>query len=129
ERVGGWGLTCCRARRVAPRHDDVHIELDEIRRQLGEPLGNPLGIAIFDEDVRAGSPAEFAQSALEWFSLNRWRFARASGTEHADPRHLPRRLCLRRERSKKAEHQNDREPDPPHAHLGWLAGGSLADDG
>jgi len=28
-----------------------------------------------------------------------------------------------------ARRENDREPDPPHGHLGgWMAGGSLAED-
>ena len=47
------------------RDDDVHLEPDELRGELGEAVVLPLGKAKFDGDVPAFDVAQVAQSLPE----------------------------------------------------------------
>jgi hypothetical protein len=44
------------------------------------------------------------------------------GVEQTNAAHVSRLLRLCDERRKKGESKDDREPDHPHGHLGWLLG-------
>ena len=46
-------------------HDDVHLEPEQLGREVGEPLGLPLRISILDDDVLALDVAEVAQPLAE----------------------------------------------------------------
>ena len=48
-------------------HQDVHREADELRRQLGEAIEAPLGVAHLQEDVLSFNIAELAQPVPEFF--------------------------------------------------------------
>jgi hypothetical protein len=43
-------------------HNDVNFELDQLGREVGEPLGPPLGISALDRDVLALRVAELLEA-------------------------------------------------------------------
>ena len=84
------------------RHEDVDREPDEVRREGGEALGVPVGIAPRNREVLALYPAMLAQSVPE--GLDGWGVWTGK-EQHPDPRHLGWRLCVRRTRRQEAEGQ------------------------
>ena len=53
--------------------------------QLRKPLGLPLGVSVFDDDVRRWYPAEIAEATLERLALaDRVIGGRIAWREHAD---------------------------------------------
>src|SRR5262245_29393868 len=83
--------------------------------------------AVFDRHIPSLDVAGFPQSLEERVHKRCRGRAGELGVEDADHRH---RLLLRargERRDNKAKSEHDREPDPPHKHLSWMAGGSLAD--
>src|SRR2546427_13256308 len=84
DRDGAGGTPARRDGRVTTRHDDIHLELDELSGQLVESAAAALGVTVLDEDGGSGRPAELAQPALEGFSLHGGGLRGASGAQHAD---------------------------------------------
>src|SRR5262245_4912052 len=69
--------------------------------------------------------AETPPKPVEGYVASFWeRSALRPLAQVADAVHLPDLLSLGRSRSESAESEHDREPDPPHRHLGggWLVG-------
>jgi hypothetical protein len=52
---------------AAPRHDDVHLEPNQLGRQVGEPLVPPLRIPVLNDEVLALDVVELAQTLPEGF--------------------------------------------------------------
>jgi hypothetical protein len=75
----------------------------------------PVGETVFDLDVLPFHIPEFAQSLPE--SLDEVSRRRAS-TEEPDSRNFWLLSLGGGRRKKDTERENDREPDPPHEHLG-----------
>src|SRR5262245_21452491 len=88
----------------------------------------PLGTSVFDHEVATLDPASTTQS-LEKSLVPAWvGVGGAVCPQEAYSRDLGRLLRLGDERRKReTDSENDREPDPPHGHLGRMASGSLAD--
>src|SRR5215470_16480838 len=85
---------------VAPRKDQNAVF--QGFRELGYVEVFPLHVAKFSEALKDG--------VLILSGRDR---------DQADPPDLPRLFRLQDERRKKADNEHDREPDPPHGHLGW----------
>src|SRR5262249_24587814 len=67
----GCGRLLCRQYRWGPRRDDdIDLEPDELRCDLGKALGAPLSPAILDRDVATLDPTDLAQPLHE--SGNPW---------------------------------------------------------
>jgi hypothetical protein len=84
-------------------------------------------MAILDDDVLALDPPALPQPLAECVDVVHVNLGRATG-EIPYAADASCRLRLNRERRKKADYENDREPDQPHGtSIGdWLAG-SLAE--
>jgi hypothetical protein len=97
--------------------DDINLERNQFGRESGEPLGLPLGIAVFNHDVAAFDVTEVTQSLEEGLK-------HVGGSGHVERQEayssdLGRLLGVGGTRRKKdAGGENDREPDQPHGHLG-----------
>ncbi len=61
----------------ASGQDDINLERNQFGRKSGEPLGLPLGISVFNDDVATLDVAEVPQSLKEGFS-------RVDGSGHID---------------------------------------------
>jgi hypothetical protein len=53
---GGWGCD---------GHDNINLERSQFSRESGEPLGLPLGISVFNDDVVTLDVTEVTQSLTE----------------------------------------------------------------
>src|SRR4029453_16042961 len=61
----------------APRHDDFHVEPNELLREGAEELGSAVGVASFDEQIPAHHPAESAQRRVFHLEVGRsWQRTR-----------------------------------------------------
>src|SRR5215510_5822345 len=97
-------------------HDDINLESNEVGHESGEPLEVPPVTSVFDHDVAALDITEITQSLAEGLALED---ASGPAPQVAYASDLGRLLALRGERRKNTESEHDREPDPPHEHLGW----------
>ena len=99
--------------------DDIDIETHKLGREGWEACWLVLSRSNFKREVLALDVTHVTHCSHEYIGL------KGIGCQNADAVHLPRLLCLTRERRKsEAESENDRESDQPHEHLGggWLAG-------
>ena len=49
---------------VPTRHDDLHLEPNELLREGSEELGSAVGVASLDEQILALCPTKFAQRSV-----------------------------------------------------------------
>ena len=77
---------------VAHRHDDVHLEPDQLGREVGQPLEPALRKSILDDDVLALDLAELPQALPERVEYGA-AAGRMSRDQNADPRNLLPRCC------------------------------------
>jgi hypothetical protein len=110
---------CLRSR----RNDDVGLERDYLCREAGEAIGLAFGPSPFNGNVLTVDVAQVTQPLAKPVPGRVVLVA-----ENSDPLHLLGLLSFGEKRRQEANGKNDREPDPPHTHLGsgWLAG-SLAE--
>ena len=95
----------------AARDDDVHGGANQLCNEGGQTIEVALRVAIVDQDIRSGRPAQVAEPCFEPFALAKgiaWR--RLSRREDTDTRHA-RPLRIRKERRHREERdqQDDRE--------------------
>src|SRR5262249_40246168 len=84
--------------------------------ECGRPRSLP---SVFDRNILSFNPSVVPKPIGECLTLP-GVCCRGARRQIANPVHLPRLLRLRGEGlESEAERENDREPDPPHAHLGW----------
>src|SRR5712691_2628277 len=103
----------------ADRKQTLHLEPDQLGRQVGEPLFPPLRIAVLNDEVLALDIAEVAQPLPEGFQTWIGLPGRAR-TEPTDPVHFPRWLCVsdkRRREDTEGEGDNDPYGAAPHDRL------------
>src|SRR5262249_58321410 len=102
----------------------VGVETDQLSSQRGQAVDPPELVPPVDHEILSLDVAKVPKPLTEGL---RWgRVGRIEVHQYPDARELSR-LLLRRgneRRDGEPESENDREPDPPHAHLdlGWLAG-------
>src|SRR5207245_1347403 len=89
DRVGG--VLGCRHSLRPQRYDDVHLEPDELGRQVGQPVDPILRISIVDDNILAFNPPELAQPLPERVEQGR-SIGRGRHTKKTYPRHLSRLL-------------------------------------
>ena len=103
------------------RHDDIHLETDQLGREGREPLVLPFRRALLHDEVLAFDIAERAHPLQE--SPHKWVSSWDSTTpKHTDPVHvrwLPRLGCERRH-AEASESAGDDEPDDGAPHSGLL---------
>src|SRR5437016_2768318 len=63
DRLGG--VLGCRHSLRPPRYDEVHLEPDQLGRQVGQPVDPILRISIVDDNILALNPPELAQPLPE----------------------------------------------------------------
>ena len=80
-----------------PRYDEVHLEPDQLGRQVGQPVDPTLRISIVDDNILALNPPELAQPLPERVEQVR-PIGRGRQAKKTYPRHLPRLLRLGGER-------------------------------
>jgi len=85
---------------LCPRrcHDEVHLEPDQLSRQVGQPVDPTLRISIVDDNILALNPPDLAQPLPERVEQG-WPIGRGRQTKKTYPRHLSRLLrvgCERR---------------------------------
>src|SRR5262249_61044584 len=100
---------------------DVHLEADQLGREVGEPLVLPLRPSVLHDDVLALDIAQVAQPLLEGLAICTAN-KRGARTEPADPVYLSRRRRLGGERRhEEAEGGDDDEPTGavPHSDPLW----------
>jgi hypothetical protein len=103
----------------APCDNHVHLEPDQLGRQVAEPLETPLRIAVLNDEVLALDITEVAQTLPKGLQ-SRIGIDGMAALESTDPVHFRRLLCLGCER--RYEHtQGERDDAPdgatPHGHL------------
>src|SRR5262245_47716565 len=106
------------------REDDIDFQSNELGCELGEAFAASLRPAIFDREIAAVDPAEFAQSLHEGggpLALRR----RAARSEQSDSRHL-RLLRARRERPRRCAAEQRDELAPPHSITSSASASSLS---
>src|SRR5262245_14421236 len=59
------GVPGCRHSLRPLRYDEVHLEPDQLGRQVGQPVDPTLGISIVDDNILALNPPELAQPLPE----------------------------------------------------------------
>ena len=129
--IGIVAVTCLAALVAAPphRHNDVHLEANQISREGRVSVVIALGPSGLDGDVPTFDVAQLAETLAERFeAAQSYRVGGIARIYVTHPGYLPR-LRLGSERpNEDADGENDREPDQPHGHLdgGWLPG-SLAE--
>ena len=85
---------------IATRDDDVDVELNEFRREIGEPLLLAPGEPPLDNDISPLDVAKLAEPVFKRLGEGRlllWR----SSLDVADPVHLSTRLGVGSERREK----------------------------
>jgi hypothetical protein len=80
--------------------DEVHLEPDQLGRQVGQPVDPILRISIVDDNILALNPPELAQPLPERVEQER-PIGRGRQTKKTYPRHLSRLLRVGGERRKK----------------------------
>src|SRR4029453_9462434 len=86
------------------RYDDVHLEPDQLGREVGQPVEPTLRKSIVDDNILALNPPELAQPLPERVEVGR-RIGRGSRPKKTYPRHPSRRLRLGGER-RSEEHRS-----------------------
>src|SRR5262249_46343103 len=107
---------------VGADHDDVDVLPDQVSRRAQHPLVLA-HCAARDEDVIVSLDVpEFAKPFLQREQRGWTGIAAALGREtrheQTDTPELHCRLSMYGQQQMEAERQSDREPDPPHEHLG-----------
>src|SRR5207302_10087297 len=74
-----------------PRYDEVHLEPDQLGRQVGQPVDPTLRISIVDDNILALNPPELAQPLPERVEVGR-PVGRGRQIKKTYPRHPPRLL-------------------------------------
>jgi hypothetical protein len=108
--LGGQGLGC------ASGHDDINLERNQFGRKSGEPLGLPLGISVFNDDVATLDVAEVTQSLEE--GLGQVGSSGQVGRQEAYSSDLGRLLGLGGERRSKESRTRASEERAPVYH--WI---------
>jgi hypothetical protein len=52
-------------------HNHIHLEPDQLRREVSQPIVSALGVSVFDDEVLALNIAELAQPLQECITLTR----------------------------------------------------------
>src|SRR5215831_8871147 len=105
-----------RGRRV--RDDELNPEADQVGDKPRKTVGLAFGPSRFDAEILALDVASLAKPTVELLHESSVCLGRANG-EEANPADVTRRLRLAEARRENQSHnENDREPDPPHTHLG-----------
>ena len=101
-------------------HHDVHLETDQLRHELGEPVSLPFCKAVRHGDVPALDVPEVAQPMPEGLDAGREIRGRARN-EQTEPGNVRRLLRLGSERRhEEAEGEGEHEPEGPEPHGGVL---------
>src|SRR5215203_5596983 len=105
----------CRKRwRRARGDDDVHVQVHEFRRETGEAIEVPFGIAVLDREVLTARVPELGEIVQKrrrsWRALIRLLADR----EKPDPARRARRLRSSRPAERGASHECEKIP-PPHS--------------
>src|SRR5215510_3248126 len=112
DRLGGV-LGCRRCLRPRRCDDQVHLEPDQLGRQVGQPVDPTLRISIVDDNILALNPSELAQPLPERVEQGR-PIGRGRQPKETYPRHLARLLLrTRRERPRSScstEQRDDLAP-------------------
>jgi hypothetical protein len=95
DRLGG--VLGCRHSLRPPRYDEVHLEPDQLGRQVGQPVDPILRISIVDDNILALNPPELAQPLPERVEQGR-PIGRGRQAKKTYPRHLSRLLRVGGER-------------------------------
>ena len=66
---------------LAGRDDDVHLEADQLGREVWEPIASSLGKPVLDTDVTTFDITELAEALLKGFDK---RIGRRAAEEHTD---------------------------------------------
>jgi hypothetical protein len=105
---GALGRTgCCGSH----RHHHRHLELDQLGRQVGEPLDPPLRPTVHNDEVLAFDIAELTQPLPEGVDRGVAIRAGKARTEPPDPLHFPRWLCVSdKRRHEDTEGKGDNDP-------------------
>ena len=85
------GVLRCQGCRRRRRYEDVHLEPDQLGREIGQPVESALRPSILDDDVLALDPPELTQPLPERLADAGISGVRAGG-EIAYPGHLPHLL-------------------------------------
>jgi len=104
-------------------NDHIDVQAHKLSGMCCETLGPPVKVAPFDRDVSAFDIACVPQPVTECgIILNRY-LASLRGND-ANSGNVPLLSLGDERRNSEADSEHDREPDPPHGHLGlrWLAG-------
>src|SRR5499427_9619988 len=105
DRLGG--VPGCRHSLRPLRYDEVHLEPDQLGRQVGQPVDPTLRISIVDDNILALNPPELAQPLPERVEQGR-PIGRGRQPKETYPRHLARLLPPRRQRPRRrAAEQRD----------------------
>ena len=91
------GVLGCRHSLRPERYDEVHLEPDQLGRQVGQPVDPILRISIVDDNILALNPPELAQPLPERVEQG-WPIGRGRQAKKSYPRHLSRLLRVGGER-------------------------------
>ena len=97
------------------RHDDVHLEPDQLGRQVGQPVDPILRISIVDDNILALNPPELAQPMPERVEQVR-PIGRGRRAKKTYPRHLSRLLRVGGERRGEEATRQAADERPPIHH-------------
>src|SRR5262245_45858385 len=104
---------------TASGDDDVHVETDELRCEIGKPVFFALGKAVLDQDILPLHVAKLTQPILECLVVGfgeRW----CGWSEQAYPGDVGQLLRLggkRRCEQVQSERDDTRDGTTPHGHL------------
>src|SRR5262245_42334347 len=125
DRLGG--VLGCR-RRLRPRRcdDEVHLEPDQLGRQVGQPVDPTFRISIVDDNILALNPPELAQPLPKCVEQGRpiGRGRQTKKTYPGQPSHLLSPGSARR--GEETASQNPEERPPVHYSITWSARWSSA---
>src|SRR5262249_28772389 len=114
DRLGG--VLGCRHSLRPLRYDEVHLEPDQLGRQVGQPVDPTLRISIVDDNILALNPPELARPLPEPVEKGR-PSGRGRPPKKTYPRHLSRLLRVGGERDGEETHGEDSdECDTPDHH-------------
>jgi hypothetical protein len=114
DRLGG--VLGCRHSLRPKRYDEVHLEPDQLGRQVGQPADPTLRISIVDNNIVALNPPELAQTLPERVEQGR-PIGRGRHSKEPDPRHLSRLLRVGGERASGRAGKKDDELAASHSAL------------